>query len=111
TITGFQVDPHRWITNGIGTTTHNPDMVVGVDNITPVRYTVAPNPAKDRILITAGTEEIVTVKIFDMMGGVRYANDAFRLNQYLELPDMAKGSYIVQIADGQSLMVHKLLID
>jgi aminopeptidase N len=111
TITGFKVDPNQWMTNGVGTVTHNPNMVVGVDQLEQPRYAIYPNPAKDRILITAAGQETVSVKIFDSVGALCFANDTFRLNQYLDLPALAKGSYIVQIADGQSLMVHKLLID
>lgn len=110
-ITGFKVDPNQWITNGNGTVTHDPDMVVGIAQIERPRYAIYPNPAKDRILISSGNQEVVSVKIFDSMGSLCYANDAFRVNQYLDLPALAKGSYIVQIAEGQSINIHKLLID
>lgn len=111
TVTGFMVDPNQWITNGSGTVSFNSDITIGISDEEPTRYSVFPNPAREYILIGSAQQDIVSVTIYDVVGKICYHNAYSRLNQYIYLNDLPKGTYILQIEDRKTKAVKKLLIE
>lgn len=111
TVIGFQVDPNQWITNGAGTVSYNSNIVIGVAQSNRIRYSVFPNPAREHILISSPQQEIVSVKIYNVLGNLCYSNIYTRLNQYIYLNDLPKGAYFIQIEEAETKSVQKLIIE
>lgn len=110
-ITGFTVDPNQWITNGNGTVTLDPSLVLNIEDISSTMYRVYPNPVREYVMIAATNQGQVAVKIFNMTGSLVYSNDYTRLNQFIDLSELASGTYVMQIEDGESKQMMKMVVE
>jgi len=110
-ITGFAVDPNQWITNGNGTVILDQSLALNVDDINSTVYRIYPNPIKDYAMISANNSSQVAIKIFSMTGKLVYSNDYTRLNQFIDMSELASGTYVIQIENGDSKQMLKMAVE
>lgn len=67
------------------------------DNQESDRLQISPNPASDYILINGNTNELLTVKIFDLEGKIIFSKDNYKLNTKIEIAKLPVGVYTIVI--------------
>ena len=80
----------------------------GVENIVAGEINVYPNPASD--VINVANAEGAQVSVFDMNGRMVANVESASANQTIDASVLAKGMYIVRIADGQNVTTKKVSV-
>ena len=80
----------------------------GVENIVAGEINVYPNPASD--VINVANAEGAQVSVFDMNGRMVANVESASANQAIDASVLAKGMYIVRIADGQNVTTKKVSV-
>ena len=78
---------------------------VSADNIESFNYSVFPNPAKNQITISPKNNDI-TVSIYTITGKKILVKNSHVIN----VSDLAKGCYIIQIKSYKNVFRNKLII-
>ena len=81
---------------------------VGIENIVAGEINVYPNPASD--VINVANAEGAQVSVFDMNGRMVANVESASANQTIDASVLAKGMYIVRIADGQNVTTKKVSV-
>ena len=111
-ITGFQVDPFQWITNGFGTITHNTSIAVGVNSTQDLNaYSIYPNPSNGRLRIETPSSDRITITLHNLNGEICYREEEILPNQFIDLNHLPTGMYFVTIDDKRSIKHLKLLLN
>lgn len=72
---------------------------------------IYPNPAKDKINITSGNENISNIKVFNILGQLVYSNSFHNINQaMIQVSDWTKGQYFFNIQTDKRNIKKKILI-
>ena len=80
----------------------------GVENIVAGEINVYPNPASD--VINVANAEGARISVFDMNGRMVANVESASANQAIDASVLAKGMYIVRIADGQNVTTKKVSV-
>ena len=80
----------------------------GIENIVAGEINVYPNPASD--VINVANAEGAQVSVFDMNGRMVANVESASANQTIDASVLAKGMYIVRIADGQNVTTKKVSV-
>lgn len=80
----------------------------GVENIVAGEINVYPNPASD--VINVANAEGAQISVFDMNGRMVANVESASANQTIDASVLAKGMYIVRIADGQNVTTKKVSV-
>ncbi len=98
------IDPNNWILNGYSPVISKPEYTSIKKQID-----IYPNPFNDKTTITLNDNYInATIDVYDLSGRKIY-NDSFSGNKYiLQIDNLEKGSYIVNIATGNRLFSGKI---
>jgi hypothetical protein len=73
-------------------------------------FTMYPNPASDYIQLTSHFVNAIEIHIIDFKGNVVFESSSLQSKKIIEISDLAKGLYIVEITDGKQKMSKKLVI-
>jgi aminopeptidase N len=100
------IDPDQWILHQLNS------LLVVLDEVqSPVKFTFGPNPANDMLNIFLVNQENLnyTLKISDLAGRlVRYEQLSGEQNQ-LDIRNLAKGAYNIELSDGENTLTKKLI--
>ena len=85
-----------------------PDLNIGENELKVQCY---PNPAIDQLNITVSElQEKLTLKLFDLSGKCILSDLIINENTSLDISFVAKGSYILELADGTNKIYHEKII-
>ena len=75
-------------------------------------FSIYPNPAKDKLIITAGYEQEVTVSIANTLGQIVFTKNIYLSNkkQEIEIANLVAGLYYVTITNNNNRFTQKILI-
>jgi hypothetical protein len=84
----------------------------GITEMNPVNYSIAPNPAKDIITITAtnGADHLVDIMIYDMHGTL-LIEDGFQKQTTLSIGNLKPGVYMVVLRTAYHFEAKRLLVN
>lgn len=104
-VTAIVVDPNNWVLNGAGS-------VSGISDNQIVNFMIYPNPCHDYLEIYFGNNknENYKISVFDIAGkeiiaAQSLAKDNFKIN----IHDLDKGIYFLQITDGMNKTIQKFV--
>ncbi len=105
-ITSITPDPDKWILKRIGTISS--DNIIGKDDFW---VTIGPNPFSDNITISLNTNFVgnYDFTLYDMSGKLLLQQKVAKNTQTINLSGIAKGIYLVKIANGQKSTLRKLV--
>ncbi len=70
---------------------------------------IAPNPFRDKLQITIKEETFFNIKIYDTLGKLCLVKQDLVNTEVVDLADLKKGIYFVQVQSGDRLQVHKVV--
>jgi hypothetical protein len=83
----------------------------GISDAGVANFKVYPNPAKDRITVTAGQNHVESISIIDLTGRTVYTDcESFAGTKSLNL-SLEKGIYLVKLKGSKSFSTQKLIIE
>ena len=104
-IVGAATDPNSSNNQACMTVTRGE---VGINEVAEGEVSVYPNPANN--YITVANAEGAQVSVFDMSGRQVVNVESASANHTINVANLAKGMYIVRIADGQNVVTKKVSI-
>ncbi len=104
-IVGAATDPNSSNNQACMTVTRGE---VGINEVAEGEVRVYPNPANN--YITVANAEGAQVSVFDMSGRQVVNVESASANHTINVANLAKGMYIVRIADGQNVVTKKVSI-
>jgi len=90
---------------------------IGNETSTKFSTSLSPNPANNKATLSYSIDEdkIITVKLYDITGRMinsnEYASSTGLNNKTLDLNNVKKGLYIVELNDGSNVTTQKLVVD
>ena len=94
----------------------DPITTATVDHITTPEIGLSPNPiqAQQNLEITYQSDhQAINIRLYDISGKMLFEKQSFAQNQHhIQLPELAKGTYFVQILDAEkgNRVVEKLVV-
>jgi len=104
-VTGIVVDPNNWIVNGIGS-------VSGISENQAINFIIFPNPCSDYLQIYLGNmkNENYKVSVYDIAGKFLLSDLNFNdENKRINIQNLEKGIYFLQISDGMNKTLKKFI--
>lgn len=89
--------------NGTGGVTFFRDSRLSNNQLTTTTFKIYPNPTSNSFSIT--TNDIVTVKVYDVLGKLMLQNNDYISDTAISLSDFAKGVYIIKIIGTDSTLL------
>ncbi|HWB63555.1 MAG TPA: T9SS type A sorting domain-containing protein, partial [Chitinophagales bacterium] len=83
----------------------------GINEVTPVEFSVTPNPSTGLFAIAFNTGESKTLKVFDAIGRLVNEKQFSGTNYQLNLSGQSKGVYLVAITSPRGTSVKKLVLE
>lgn len=92
----------------------NEDTTTGIETFSEAEnFLIYPNPFSDEISISFGTalEKDVDVTLFDVSGRVvvKYENMDFSINKKIDLSDLVKGMYVINVKSDNKSITRKII--
>lgn len=85
--------------------------LVGIEDIVELSsFNLYPNPVKDQLIITTENEKINNIKMMDATGKtISIANEITQNTTTINVADLAKGLYILQIQTGKGIATKRFI--
>jgi hypothetical protein len=92
--------------------TQDCDTTTGILSLNGMPFNVYPNPSNGLITVSFNkTTEQLGFKVFDVVGNLVWTKDIAQNSQYqLDLNGLAKGYYMLQIGQGEDIVVHRIIL-
>ncbi|MEN0003777.1 MAG: T9SS type A sorting domain-containing protein [Bacteroidota bacterium] len=74
-------------------------------------YSLFPNPARDRLFLTSDQSEERTVKLFNVSGQLMQDYNWNTSQLELDVSDLPKGVYVVQLLEEQGIFTQKIVVE
>lgn len=105
TITNIEVDPNNWVLNKVGS------IILEVDEPNTINFSISPNPCKDKIQLVINKFERFDymAHIMDLTGKILLEEKITQPNTTIDIQSLAKGIYLLKIANEKSLSVQKII--
>ena len=103
TIQGY-LNPRIYVALGLGG-------VLSVNNVVDYSTNIFPNPAKNNITIENSNFEINTVKFYNISGQLVKSENVNSMRTNLNVSDLNKGIYILEIQSNETSIRRKLIIE
>jgi hypothetical protein len=81
------------------------------EKLTELNYSIFPNPAVNEIKISYAEQSSVSVKFFNMIGSVVLELTNYSSNSVIDVSQLSKGVYFVQINFGNKLNTKKIIVE
>jgi hypothetical protein len=85
------------------------DCALGSQEQMALNFDVYPNPAHDRISISGATNDVVAIKIYNILG--QAASEPKLVQNSADISYLSPGQYIIKISDGTRVYTAKLIKD
>lgn len=83
----------------------------GTENWLQSQFAIFPNPASDMVNINVGWSEVYTITVYDVAGRVVRRKENVIGNETLQLIDVGKGCYFVQLTNNANSFKTKLVLN
>lgn len=103
TIQGY-LNPRIYVVLGLGG-------VLSVNNVVDHSTNIFPNPAKNNITIENSNFEINTVELYNIAGQLVKSENVNSMSTNLNLSDLKKGIYILEIQSNKTSIRRKLIVE
>lgn len=105
----MSIDPSNWVINGFGGVQFNPDFIAATQIQEPVKdWQLYPNPATDQFSIQNLNGQILKFELFQSNGKL-LKNGLISENNYIDISNLASGTYILHLSDSNHKSRIKLL--
>jgi len=74
-------------------------------------YTIYPNPAVNELKISFPGEATINVKVINAIGAIVLEEKNYTSTSSLNISDLSKGIYFVQITSGTKLTLKKIIVE
>jgi polyhydroxybutyrate depolymerase len=85
--------------NGIDEDCDGEDLVTGIYSANGFTFKIFPNPAINRIYISTREKSDLSIRIFDLLGGLVYSSS---FKEYIDVERFEKGTYLLEITNLQN---------
>ena len=103
TIQGY-LNPRIYVVLGLGG-------VLSVNNVVDHSTNIFPNPAKNNITIENSNFEINTIELYNIAGQLVKSENVNSMSTNLNLSDLKKGIYILEIQSNKTSIRRKLIVE
>jgi hypothetical protein len=83
---------------------------VSAENISPIDYYMYPNPSNGVFNISLAKNELTTFTVYNHMGQKVLESSSSELYNVIDLTGLSKGVYLLEISNGKSKQVEKLML-
>jgi hypothetical protein len=88
------------------------DQVVGADEMTAIDFSIYPNPASDWLNVEATTvSETFSVSLYTISGEKVFSETELHGKSTIDIHDLSRGTYIVEIISGKSRKTEKIILN
>jgi aminopeptidase N len=108
TMTGILLDPTNIILKGTSSISRNTSLGLSIANLPWPDVKIYPNPVQGELNLEL--DRNATFELIDAQGRKVFEGEAFIGKQQLILPDLAPGLYVLQLQDGKSRHLSRLVI-
>lgn len=96
----------------VGGATMTLNSTVGIETPDMLEMTVSPNPAKDYVnVVPANANEVYNIRMFDMTGKVVVEKVNLVQETRIDLVNLPKGVYLLEVVQGQKVANRKLVVE
>ena len=83
--------------------------IVSVSNVGKLEAQVYPNPTHGKLIIQLANESVASVRVYNLVGQVVVSSNALNTSGDLDLSQLARGTYIVEIQTEGSVLRQKVV--